>query len=105
MVALICNPSYSWKQEDCKFKPAQAKAGRTCLKNKIQAGGVTQVVECLPSKYEALSPSPNTKKKKKRERERERKEKKEKEKEKQKDWELDSRVEHLCDTLGSIPST
>jgi hypothetical protein len=74
MVALICNPSYSWKQEDCKFKPAQAKAGRTCLKNKIQAGGVTQVVECLPSKYEALSPSPNTKKKKK---ERERKKRKE----------------------------
>jgi hypothetical protein len=45
---------------------------------KFRAGGVVQVVECLPSKCEALSLNPSTEKKKKR------KKKKEKAKFKQK---------------------
>jgi hypothetical protein len=38
-----------------------------------RAGGVVQVLECLPSKCEALSSNPSTKKKKKRKRKKERK--------------------------------
>jgi hypothetical protein len=37
-----------------------------------RAGGVAQVIECLPSKCEALSSNPSTEKKKKKGRERER---------------------------------
>jgi hypothetical protein len=52
-------------QEDSSSKPPQANSSRNpILKYPIQkmAGTVTQVVEHLPSKCEALSSNPSTKK-------------------------------------------
>jgi hypothetical protein len=62
------NPSYlgSRDQVDCSWRRVQATKMRTYLKKnpmKRRAGGVDQVVECLPSKHEALSSKPSTKKK------------------------------------------
>jgi hypothetical protein len=49
---------------------SQAKSGRSYQKKKKnlkakRAGGVTQVVQCLPSKCKALSSNPKTTKKRK----------------------------------------
>jgi hypothetical protein len=53
-------------QEDLGSRPAEATKARSYLKkeNSTQnkAGGVAQVVECLPSKYEALISNPVLKK-------------------------------------------
>jgi hypothetical protein len=64
-VAHTCNPSYSGgrDQEDQGSKPAWANSLQDpILKNPTQkrAGGVTQVVERLPSKHEALNLNPST---------------------------------------------
>jgi hypothetical protein len=63
-VAHACNPRYSeGRDQEDRGKIAQAKKFmRPYLKN-IQhkmASGVTQVVEPLPSKYEAPSSNPST---------------------------------------------
>jgi hypothetical protein len=61
-----CNPSYSVgrDQEDLGLKPAQVNSSRDPISNKTKqnknhykkrAGGVTQAVEHLSSKHEALS--------------------------------------------------
>jgi hypothetical protein len=76
LVAHACNPSYSGvrNQEDRRSKPALGKQfARPYLENTQQnrADGVTQVVECLPSKCEALSSYP-LQPERERERERER---------------------------------
>jgi hypothetical protein len=68
-VAHTCDPSYlgDRDQEGHSLKPAWAHNLRDSISGKPitkkRAGGVVQVVECLPSKYEALSLNPNTTKK------------------------------------------
>jgi hypothetical protein len=66
-VAHACNPSNmeDRDQKDCEYKPVWANSSRDPIfKNpntKKRAEGLTranQVVECLPSKHEALSSSP-----------------------------------------------
>jgi hypothetical protein len=59
------NPSYlgSRDQEDGILKPAWANSLWNPISKKPntnRAGGLTQVIECLPSKHEALSSNPNT---------------------------------------------
>jgi hypothetical protein len=49
---------------DLSSRPAQANSSQDPI-SKTMAGGVAQVVECLPSKWEALNSDPNTEKKKK----------------------------------------
>jgi hypothetical protein len=77
-----CNPTYSGgrNQEDRSSKPAWANISRdpvlkmsntyththTHTHTKTRAGGVAQAIECLPSKYEALSSKPSTTREKKR---------------------------------------
>jgi hypothetical protein len=46
------------------LRSSEAKLMRLCLKNKLKK--ITQVVECLLSKHEAMSSLPSTRKKKKR---------------------------------------
>jgi hypothetical protein len=67
---VACNPSYSEgkDQEVLQLKPAEANSsGDSIMKipnTKKGSGGMTEVVEYLPSKCEALSLNPsNTKKK------------------------------------------
>jgi hypothetical protein len=71
LVACVCNPSYSGSrdQEGYRFKASWRQIVPEILSQKTQyknrAGGVAQVVECLPSKpAEALSSSPIPLKKK-----------------------------------------
>jgi hypothetical protein len=58
-VAYLCNPSYSGgRDEDCGSKLARANSSPDPISkilNPKRAGRVAQVVECLPSKYNALS--------------------------------------------------
>jgi hypothetical protein len=67
LLAHTCNPSYSGgrDQEDHSSKPAQVNNLWDSRKYPTQnrAGGVDQVVECLPRKCEALSSHPSTTKK------------------------------------------
>jgi hypothetical protein len=67
-------------QEDRSSKPAQANSSqdpisknKTKQKNQHRTGayGVSQVVECLPTKYDALSSNPSTAKEKERKKDRE----------------------------------
>jgi hypothetical protein len=65
------NPSYSRSrdQEDHDSKPAWADCSRDPISNILntkRAVRVSQVIEHLPSKNEALSSKPTTEKKKKR---------------------------------------
>jgi hypothetical protein len=57
-------------QEDCGWKPAQANSSREPISKKkiLHKQGLTnsQVVECLPTKHEALSSNPSNHKKKKK---------------------------------------
>jgi hypothetical protein len=55
LLAHACNPSYSGgrQQEDQGLKPALGITSK--IPNTKRVGGVTQVVECLPSKHEALT--------------------------------------------------
>jgi hypothetical protein len=65
-MAHTSNPSYlgGRDQENRGLRPVWATKVRLYLKNtQHRAGGVAQVVECLPSKYKDLSSSPSTKKK------------------------------------------
>jgi hypothetical protein len=62
LVAHTCNPSYSEgkDQEDRGLKSAWENSSRDPIlkipnTHKKKAGGVAQVVECLPSKYKAMS--------------------------------------------------
>jgi hypothetical protein len=60
LVTHAYNPSYSKgrDQEDCSLKSAQGSSLQdpiSKIPNTKRASGVAQVVECLPSKYEALS--------------------------------------------------
>jgi hypothetical protein len=72
-VAHTYNPSYAAQREGgggswFEASPRQI-IPKTHLKKyptQIRAGGVTQVVECLPNKYEALSSNLGTAKKKKK---------------------------------------
>jgi hypothetical protein len=62
-------------QEDCGSKPARENSSRdyiskisnththTHTHTHTQAGGVAQIIACLPSKPEALSSNPSTEKK------------------------------------------
>jgi hypothetical protein len=73
LVSYACNPSYSGgrDQEDCCLKPAQENSSpELILKNPSQkrACGMAQVVDCLPSRHEALGTNPITAKKKKKKR-------------------------------------
>jgi hypothetical protein len=65
-LAHACNPSYSGGS---RFEVSPGQIVRETLSQKYptqkRAGKVAQVVERLPSKYEALSLNPNTTKKKK----------------------------------------
>jgi hypothetical protein len=70
-VAHSCNPSYSRSrnQEDCSSRLTWVNIWRDIISkipNTKRASRVAQVVECLPSKHEAMSPNPNTMKKKKK---------------------------------------
>jgi hypothetical protein len=73
-VAHAYNPSYSGVRQRSGGTPFEASLGKYFLRpylektqDKKRADGVSQVVECLPSKHEALSSNPiNTKKKKKK---------------------------------------
>jgi hypothetical protein len=70
MRAHACNLSYKGgrgRRITAQEQP-QAKSMKPYLKNnqtKNRAGGVAQVVACLPSKCESLSSNPSTSKKKK----------------------------------------
>jgi hypothetical protein len=60
----VCNPSYSGNRQ---FEASPAKAsGILSQKQNIneRAGGIVQVVECLPSVLKALGSIPSIKKKK-----------------------------------------
>jgi hypothetical protein len=63
-VVHVYSPSYSGgrDQEDLSLRPVLAKMPNT---RKGLAGGMAQMVECLPSKREALGSDPNSTKKKK----------------------------------------
>jgi hypothetical protein len=72
-VAHTSNPSYSGgrDQEDLSSRPAQANSSRdpiSKIPNTKKGCWRAQVVECLPSKCEALSSKPHTIKKKKKKR-------------------------------------
>jgi hypothetical protein len=57
VVVYACHPSYGGKYKigGQKSRPAQAKSEMLCSKYQSKSdGGITQVVEYLPSKYEAL---------------------------------------------------
>jgi hypothetical protein len=57
LMAHACNPSYTGgrDQENCSLRPAQANSLRDpILKTQKRAGGVAQMVECLPSKMKPL---------------------------------------------------
>jgi hypothetical protein len=70
-VVHACNPSYSGgrNQKDHSSKPA-GKINCETLSQKYstqnRAGGVTQVIQCLPNKCEALSSNPSTAKQRKK---------------------------------------
>jgi hypothetical protein len=71
LVAQAYNPSYSGGRDrkDHGLKPAQANSSRDPISRKLitkKADGVTQVIECLPSKHEALSSKPQYYRKKKK---------------------------------------
>jgi hypothetical protein len=54
-VARAFNPSYSggWEQKDHSLRPAQANSLRDSISKVLNT--IAQLVECLPSKHEALS--------------------------------------------------
>jgi hypothetical protein len=63
--------SIAQKQNSEKLHPAPpslTKYKAVVFRYRLRAGGVAQVVEDLPSKYEALSSNPNTDRKKKKDR-------------------------------------
>jgi hypothetical protein len=70
--ACACNPSYlgGRDQEDHSSKPASGKEFARPYLEKTQHqtrdDGMAHVVECLPSKQEALSSSPNSAKRRRR---------------------------------------
>jgi hypothetical protein len=70
MVAHACNTSYlgDRDQEDLWFEASQNNRETLFQKYPTQrgAGGVAQVVECLPNKYKVLSLNPSAAKKKKK---------------------------------------
>jgi hypothetical protein len=70
LVAHTCNPSYSGgrDQEDHSLRPALANSSQDPISNILNTrkrAGVTQVIEHLPGKYEALNSNPSTVKRKK----------------------------------------
>jgi hypothetical protein len=61
MINSLCDIKSSLESLSCRKKQVEDRISG--CEDKVEAGGVTQVVACLISKHESLSSNPNTAKK------------------------------------------